>query len=97
MKKLRTQGMMGMHEMEMAVLYLFEKTQKHSLEFVDVRFNSETDYSTLDRSQASGMWNLATHGWLWPDTDNGSSHIYFKPSTSLIARVTKRTTGESKD
>jgi len=91
--KLNTTGMMGMHEMEMAVLFLFEKAQKQSMSFSEVRFYSKSDYPLLNESQATGMWNLATHGWLWPDTSNGSSHCYFKPSTALIARVSEHTMG----
>lgn len=90
MSGLRTGGMMGMYEMERAVLFLFEKARDLSVDFCDVRFNTR-DCSTLEDVVADGMWNLAAYGWLIPDPTTRSAHNYLKPSDELVKRVKKHT------
>ncbi len=91
MKKLNTLSMMGMAEMEEAVLFLFEKAQRLGIPFEEVVFNSKDEYSTLNESEADGMWNLAISGWLMPVVESGSAHHYFRPTRHLVSKVAMRT------
>jgi len=90
MSELKTSGMMGMYEMEKAVLFLFEKARDLDVAFCDVRFNTR-DCRKLDDDVADGMWNLAAYGWLMPDLTTGSAHNYLKPSDEFVKRVKKHT------